>query len=412
VLRDALTGLSLREYNRDIRRFFLFATLLFSGMALFMLLYNLYLTRLGFKEDFIGDMAGMFPLASGIFAVPVGIWSDRSGRRPFLLAASLFLGASYLGMCLLGNPSLLLAFSFLGGIAGSCVFVNFIPFLAENAAPERRGQAIAIWMAISGLTRMLTSLAGGWLPGLMGALTGNPLHHPHPFRLSLLIGAGLTLSSIFAAQRIEGARGERPHQTRGEPHGECGGPEGAPGAPWRLLATFASISAFRGLSMGLSLPFYNVFFQEQLATSAASIGTIFFASQAIVFPSTLIAPAVARRFGAVSTVVPLRLLAGACLGVMGWWPTLPLAILCLLVVSVVEGVSTPTEMSFASDVMPRRYLGRMQSFRVTGFQLLSAWGSVWAGSLILRFTYGAAFSLAGGALLVSACIFLMRFGRR
>ena len=410
MLQDILKGINLHEYSKNIRRFFLFATLLFSGMALFMLLYNLYLTRLGFQEDFIGQMAGMFPLASGIFALPIGVWSDRIGRKPFLIVSSLSLGISYLGLCLLSSPILLLAFSFIGGIAGSCVFVNFIPFLAENAAPERRGQAIAIWMAIGGLTRMVTSLAGGWLPGLMGFLTGISTDQPEPFRYALLLGASLTLVSIFPAFRVHERKslnpGPAPEQ---DPTPR---PEAPVKVPWKLLATFTSISAFRGLSMGLSLPFFNVFFQEELHTSAAAIGTIFFLCQVAVLPSTLSAPALSRRFGATATVVPLRLLGVVCLSAIGWTLHLPLAVVFLLFISVVEGVSTPTEMSFATDVMPRRYLGRMQSLRVTGFQLLSALGSIWAGGLILRFGYGVSFGLAGLALLVSATIFGTRFNWR
>ena len=73
MLRELLSGFDLRDYNPSVRRFFLYAILFFSGMALFSLLYNLYLLRLSYQEDFIGRMAGLFPLASGLAALPTGV---------------------------------------------------------------------------------------------------------------------------------------------------------------------------------------------------------------------------------------------------------------------------------------------------------------------------------------------------
>ncbi len=81
-MSELFRGFNLREYNENVRRFFPFGIPLFAGMMIQSLLCNLYLTRLDFQEDFIGQMAGLAPLASGLFAVPTGIISDRIGRKP------------------------------------------------------------------------------------------------------------------------------------------------------------------------------------------------------------------------------------------------------------------------------------------------------------------------------------------
>lgn len=87
----ALSRFRLREFNRNVRLFFAFGTSINAGMALFSLLYNLYLLRLSYQEDFIGQVASMAPLATGLLALPTGILSDRLGRRPFLIASGLLL---------------------------------------------------------------------------------------------------------------------------------------------------------------------------------------------------------------------------------------------------------------------------------------------------------------------------------
>ena len=46
----ALNRFRPREFNRNVRLFFAFGTSINAGMALFSLLYNLYLLRLSYQE--------------------------------------------------------------------------------------------------------------------------------------------------------------------------------------------------------------------------------------------------------------------------------------------------------------------------------------------------------------------------
>ena len=167
---SALRGFRLREFNRNVQSFFYYGILINAGMALFSLLFNLYLLRLSYQEDFIGLVASMAPLATGLLALPVGVLSDRLGRKPFLLASGLLLAISQLGACLVTTPMALLAFSFIGGIATSFIWVNHVPFLSDNAHSSRRAEALVLWSALQVAIRMLLSLAGGFKPGVMAYL--------------------------------------------------------------------------------------------------------------------------------------------------------------------------------------------------------------------------------------------------
>lgn len=398
-MNNLFHGYNLRDYNDNVRRFFLFGIPLFSGMMIQSLLYNLYLTRLGFQEDFIGQMAGLAPLASGLLAVPTGIISDRVGRKPFLLATAVIMAVTQVGLCTVTDRAMLLVLSFVAGTSGAFIWVNHVPFLSENAAPERRAQAIAIWMSIQVITRMVMSLVAGSLPDLMGRLTDTSSAEAEPFRYALYVGSALCLVAMLPLIGVHAKSRDR------------GIEQDNPAAfPLRIFVAFGATSVCRGASMGFSFPFFNVFFQQALGLSTPMIGLIFFLSLVAAVPSTVLAPAMARRLGPIRTVVPTRIIGSFALVLLGFSDNLALGFACFLTAAIVEAITTPTEMTYATQIVPSRYWARMQSLRVTGFQIPAGLASLAAGFLIVEYGYWATFALAGALRLVSALILLSVFG--
>ncbi len=406
-LSSALSPFRLREFNRNVQSFFLYGTSINAGLAVYTLLYNLYLLRLSYQEDFIGQVASMAPLATGLLALPIGVLSDRFGRKPFLIGSGLLLTVSQVGLCTTTAPTALLAFSFIGGIATSFIWVNHVPFLSDNAHPSRRAEALVIWSALQVVVRMMLSLIGGFMPGAMAYFLGTTTDAPEPFRYALLIGAALSLISVLPLLRIHGS--ETGHH---KPDAEL---EDAPvpGARvWRVFTGIAALSATRGFSMGLTYPFFNVFFEEELHVGPAAIGAIFFLSQLVGLPATFSAPSLVRRFGPTLTILPVRAIGGGALAGMGAFISLPVAIFSFLLYRATEVIDNPADQHFSTQVLPRRYWARVQGFRVCGFQILSFAGSLLGGVLIIDYGYMAAFGLAAASRISSGIIMALFFGLR
>ena len=66
----------------------------FLGLGIFMLVFNLYLTAQGYREDFVGLFSFANTAAIGAFAIPAGAISNRFGPRACLAVASLAMGVS------------------------------------------------------------------------------------------------------------------------------------------------------------------------------------------------------------------------------------------------------------------------------------------------------------------------------
>lgn len=393
-------GYNLKDYNKNVRRFFTFGIPIIASMMIQSLLYNLYLIRLGFQEDFIGQLVGLAPIASGLLAFPTGYLSDRIGRRPFLLATALVMATTQIGLVTFTNSVVLLVLSFLAGTSGAFLWVNHVPFLSENARPERRAQAIALWMSLQAITRMIVSLGAGSLPDLMATLTGTHTDLPDPFRYALYLSAGLCVAATIPLLGIES--GVKKHEAP-DTH-----PEDAP-FPARVFTAFSLISVCRGASMGFSFPFFNVFLQESLDVTTALIGVVFFVAQIVTVPATVAAPEMSRRWGAVRTIVPLRVIGSVSIICMGLSGNIWEALIFILIGTTAESITTPTEMTFATQVIPRKYWGRIQSVRVAGFQVPSGIASFVAGFLIVKYGYWLTFGLAGVLRFASAVIFVWAF---
>jgi len=83
---------------------------------------------------------------------------------------------------------------------------------------------------------------------------------------------------------------------------------------WRSLESHETISMLAltegaaGLALGMTAPFFAVFFAHELHASTTSIGVIFGAGSIVTAFATLLGPVVVRRLGRVRTVAYLKLL--------------------------------------------------------------------------------------------------------
>ena len=160
----------VRDYFRKIRMFsrnarlFLSATFL-NGFAtgIWVVLFNLYLLDLGFREDFIGYMLLLGGLAAGLAAFPAGIICGKVGRKKTLLTG-VAVGSIFNAILVFtSNPILLLTvnlFQGFGGLAGILFWVAQAPFMMENSEPEERTHLFSINLATWFLSNMAGSFAG------------------------------------------------------------------------------------------------------------------------------------------------------------------------------------------------------------------------------------------------------------
>ncbi len=304
-----------------------------SGILL--LLYNLYLNSLGYKEDFIGLVLFIGTLGGALAIFPAGLVIDRVSGKFVLLGSNALIGLAGAAQILLRGPIPLLISTFIAGVATAFILVINAPFLSINSTQEERPHLFSLNISLSLISGVGGSLLGGVMPVLIRKVPW--LLGSLPYHLDLLFASGaearayqltLVFAGIIAApgfiplllmDRVIPERHPVPTEERSE------------GGKWRQIKDWidrarhnisrASLIkvvrlpivllslywGLRGLGAGLFFPYFNLYFVKHLGASPALYGLIDGLSTTCTALLTLVAPLLARRWGPVRTIVLMQL---------------------------------------------------------------------------------------------------------
>ncbi|MCC6628650.1 MAG: MFS transporter [Chloroflexi bacterium] len=387
----------------DMRAFALYSLLSNIGIGVFLTLFNLYLTQLGLREDFIGLLSGVQTAALALAAVLLGPVVNRAGTVRVTQVGLAVFSASSLAMCLTAEPVLLLAAGLVNGAAWAALIVPNMPLVIERVPEARRTEVSSLTFGVQMLSVTIGNLLGGVLPGALVLLVAEMLWRD---RLTLVLGVGLAALGLLPLRRIG-----PPPQSGAAMAG--GGPVDARArrAVRRDLIVFALTGALLAAGASATQPFMNVYFAE-LGASTAGVGLIFSASSLLGAALTLAGPALARRIGALESVVWLRL------GILPLFvPLLVTGNLALAVLSFVGRVAAfsiawPIEATLMARLIPERQRAVAFGYRSASWNGSWALFSFIAGQVIVRAGYAPVFAFFIVTSLLSALLFLWHFGPR
>ncbi len=365
---------------------FLAAAVLYNfALFLFVLLYNLHLLDLGFRENFLGVVSSAGTAGCLLGTLPAAAIVRRFGTRRSLVGTIAGTSALCALRALVVSRAALAGLAFGNGIVFSVWAILMAPTIAGAVEEDRRPTAFSLFFAVM----FAVGIAGGWLGGKL------PLW-VHSKQAALLVAAALAGLAIWPALHL------RPAPPA---------PEGAriyPRDPFllRYLVPFA----LWNLATGSFNPFFNAYF-ARLRFPVERIGLIFSGSQAVQVIAVLLAPLVFRRAGLVTGIVWMMAATACGLGALATQPVTAAA-LAYVAYMAFQWMSEPgLNTLLMNQVAERERSGASALNFLVAFsaQALAAWG---AGSLLSRFGYGAVLAGAAGLALASAGLFQLLLGHR
>src|SRR5512136_2604216 len=187
------------QFSRNAR-LFLAATLI-SGVATssLQLFFNIYLRSRNFDLDFIGLINAIPAGAALVVGVPMGMLSDRIGRRRAMLIGLAFSTGAAWGMVNAPSREVMLVMACLKGIADSLYMLSQAPFMMRAAGEKQRTLLFSLNFGLTTISGAVGNLLAGQLPAWFGHWLGigpeNPLAYRAVLTASVLTG-GLSLVPV------------------------------------------------------------------------------------------------------------------------------------------------------------------------------------------------------------------------
>jgi len=168
------------------------------SLALYAPLGNVINARLGQGEFLFALQFGAAVLANVVFQIPLGRWSDRYGRRPFILGGFVLLLPTTLAQGFVTSPMGMIGVRFLQGVALAAVFAPSLALAGDIATEGASGSTLSVLTMGFGLGIALGSLFSGILVGFAFFV---------PFAVATVAGVGgLSLVYTQVGETVEDAR--------------------------------------------------------------------------------------------------------------------------------------------------------------------------------------------------------------
>jgi MFS family permease len=337
---------TIRGYDRSLKLFLTIPVLFGLYFAVKWLFFNFYILALGYDKAYLGIANSMTPAATLILAFPLGILTDRIGRKRSVLVGMLVLAFSYLVFLFTTNSTMILVTLFVSGIGETLYFVSATPLLTRLTTKENRVAVFSMRAALFTFSGVIGSYIGGQMPLWIDTLLAMPPGTVESYRGVLLTSFVILLLTLIPVWLIPPGDGSRPRDVPAEVpvEGKSQTPpaiqENGSGSIQSIVKNMHNIlrkkvvwqlfipNLLIGLGAALMVPYLNLFLVETFHISDQLLGTLFSIGALVTGFGTLFSPWLARRLGTrIRALVLAQASSLVFLLILGFSPILGLAVI-------------------------------------------------------------------------------------
>ncbi len=316
---------TLKSLNRNVWLwlFAWFGATGFTFFGIFMVVFNLYVVRLGYGTREVGLLMFVQTISLAVFSLPAGLLGTRFSVRKltviglFITALSylvfffapVFFGDSRMFVLLLGMIIL--------GAGTSLLLTNALPLFTLFTQTHQRSLAFSLLAASEPLGGFVGSLVGGLLPGLIASVFGYSLADAASYRFALFLPVLVLIAAAFAI--LATSTDARTNPTIAAASAKAGNKKSSAGLlsegvpedglrrsrlrqkikilPIILILVLCLVSATRMQSTFFPRLFFNVYVEDVIGENVSDIGMALGLAQLVMVPVILMAPIFYRLLG-------------------------------------------------------------------------------------------------------------------
>jgi MFS family permease len=349
-----------RSLNRAARLFLLalfFDGLLFSGWNLF---FNLYIIDAGHSRDFLGLVNAAPSLTALLLGVPMGLLSDRIGRKRSMIIGFTLANFAILGMILGKSEAIILAMALLLGATSQLYVLSQAPFMMRTSDDKTRDVLFSLSFGMFPLASTAGNFLAGYLPGLFKSWLGissSTLAYQGVLLFSAISSFIVLVPIVFIHE---------PKASKQEGKVE---PTGNKPSIWKVLLRPLTLklsipNLVIGLGAAILVPYFNVYFTERYQIQDAPLGLLFSMGSLLTGIACIIGPRLVGNLGGkVRTIVLGQSLSLIFLLMIGFSPWPWLAMIGFLMRGALMNMVAPLFDAFALEQSHEAEHGAVNSIR-------------------------------------------------
>jgi len=393
-------------------------------LSLSALTLNYYVHSLGYQPDFIGVFSAMPAIGALISAVPVGLLADRLGRKPVLLLSALLTPLFLAACALVTSPFLMLFCACMQGVVSTAYWVTNLPLLTESTTERQRVGVFALNSFLLLGIGSLGSLLGGAIPELMSSILHVSAASTMALRYGVFAAAlftfvfGLPLWFLQEPKRTAANSAiDKTTQKVLEESVRNSGPlaeavlqEKHERLPVALFVKLLLPDLLFTMGEGAVVALMQLFFILRFNLLPGPLGIIFTISGLAGGVFSLTAPLFVKRWSKLRVVTTVQYLTAPLMILIGFAPTLPLAIAGEYTRSFMRTLIEPIYAAFAMEQVTDRHRSTLSGFYSITWSVGFSIGPAIGGWLQSNVSLPTSFIFGAICLTVSASLLLLFFG--
>jgi MFS family permease len=242
----------------------------------------------GLSFNLMGLIVTMMGVSTFAASIPMGIAADKYGRKRILILSNVIASLIIAVFALTTNPALLIAAAIFEGVSEAASSASVSALLAEKADDQKRNSVFSMF-GFANSTAFGVGAIAILATSSMAGLSSKESHI-----LLYVVLAALSLSSTLIILKVTESKPSKAKATLNEL---------LPRKSKNVLAKYVVTGAIIAVGAGMIIPLMTAWMKAQYGIPDSVSGPILGISSIIVGVSTLAAPWLAKKFGAVKAIV-------------------------------------------------------------------------------------------------------------
>ncbi|GHO74270.1 MFS transporter [Ktedonobacter sp. SOSP1-85] len=399
---------------RNVYLLLLFTTGKGFQLSIAALTLNYYVHSLGYQPDFIGVFSAMPAVGACIAAVPTGMLVNRIGRKPVLLLTA-FLTPLMLALCaLVTSAPLLLVANLIQGLVSTAYWVTNLPLLSESTTQEQRVGVLALNSFLLLGIGALGNLLGGAIPEFVAGLLHVSAGSTIPLRWGVFSAALFTFVfglPLWLLQEPRGLDKATSREAASEQANEVRDVRAEQSSTWLFVKLLLPDLVFT-MGEGAVVALIQLYFVLRFQLLPGTLGIIFTISGLAGGIFSLTAPLFVKRWSKLRLVTSVQYISAPLMVLIGFAPTLPLAITGEYARSFLRTLIEPVYAAFAMEQVSDRQRAILAGCYAVTWSIGFSIGPTIAGWLQSSVNLAASFVFGGFCLLLAPSLLLLFFGKK